>query len=89
MSRRSSTMVYTEQPEIGYELEGTSQNSVWRWIQKTRAYMREEMTKKRFHLTVISLVAFDLLVVMIELIVGEFYVQFIAVECSWLESLQT
>lgn len=73
MSKRSSTTNSTEVAEIGYELETRSQNSTLKWISEKRAFMRRQMNMKRFHLTVISLVGFDLLVVMVELIVGKWY----------------
>lgn len=42
-------------------------------IRKIRRYMREQMSMRRFHLTIISLVGIDLIIVMVELIVGKFF----------------
>lgn len=54
----------------GGEFVCNQRRSTREWIDDTRLAMRTQMSMKRFHMTIISLVGFDLLVVMAELIVG-------------------
>lgn len=49
---------------------GGGRGAVWSWVDDSRRRMRRYMRLKRFHCVMIGLVAFDLVVVMIELIVA-------------------
>ena len=55
----------------GGEFASNGRRSLGEWIEDTRLAMRTQMMMKRFHMTIISLVGFDLLVVLVELIVGK------------------
>lgn len=57
--------------ELGGGEYVTERRSFREWIEDTKLAMRTQMSMKRFHMTIISLVGFDLLVVMVELIVGK------------------
>lgn len=45
----------------------------WGKVRSVRRTMRREMSMRRFHLTIISLVGIDLVIVMVELIVGKLW----------------
>lgn len=56
--------------EANVSLPQQSSWSFWHWLSQNRRMLRKLMRMKKFHLVMIGLVGFDLIVVMVELILG-------------------